>query len=1021
MALALQVKNRGVLAFPTTGLEQVIEELENNRRIHKNEEIKKLITKMKHNIAVLKDAEKKQLSSEVHRFWLGKLREVAFDAEDLIDELATDAAVQSLGARTYSNPTATRSMMDQIRQMNDRLDYLEPQIAMLVFQLSAVQDSCLVLPTWRQTGSLLPDESSVIGRNGEKEQIIEILLSDPVAESSSNNNKGFSIVPIVGLGGMGKTTLAQLVYNDEKVKKHFELMIWVCVSNNSDRQRLTKEMIEAAFAYKGRHEKCDITNWDSVQQTLRQEVTGKTFLLVLDEVWGAEYSMWEELFKPLHSGKKGSKVLVTARNRAFVNKLGGRMETPIPLGGLSDADIWDVFNKYAFRGNVDADGTTSAEYSHLEDLGSSIVQRLKGSPIRELHRSIGHLKHLRYIDLERNYGLRGLPESLGDLHNLQVLNLSYCQIEELPSSIGHLKHLRDIDLERNYGLRGLPESLGDLHNLQVLNLDRCRSLRVLPSTMSQLVKLKDLQTYYCDLLSRIDGVGKLTDLQELQARGRQLRELGGMCMLQELKITNLEEVGSKEEAIQARLHTMKHLQVLQLYWSSEDNSSIEWEDSRKLELELEEEVLQALRPNKGIRKLCIGGYGGIKSPNWMEVSTLASFSSLRHVVLKDCPNWQVPPCSFLGQLHHLEYLEINRMPEWEEWSCPVSWDCLQQLTIRGCPRLKELPLLPPTLRSLYLFEVGISCLPELDGCSRVEGGIETTSSPHSPSTSASLYKLHIFFCDNLISIGGLLLQQLPDLVEIEICNCKNLVSLPEKGFGHLISLKRLKIIQCPKLTCLLQGEEDAQSQHLPRSLGQLEISLCGDAMGGWWWTGLQRLTSIAKLSLPGGVQLQQSFCLTDGKGTITLMQSCASSTQRTKWGGCGLPSSLERLIIVGDDNLDHKCLSDCLHDLISLQKLTLDHFENLQLLPNLSGLTSLETLFISYSRSIQSWPTSGLPSSLQTLQITRCPALTRGHEDKPKSMWPDVAHIAHVDIDGFLLITMCSRTMKPDQREGNLL
>ncbi|MQM04328.1 hypothetical protein Taro_037128 [Colocasia esculenta] len=887
------------------------------------------------------------------------------------------------------------------------------QIPMLGLQLSTAEDSCLELSKRRQTGSLLPDAASVIGRGTQKEHIIEILLSsaDQVAESSNNNNKSFSILPIIGLGGVGKTTLAQLIFNDQHVKKHFELMMWVCVSNDPDRVRLTKEMIEAAFAYRGKHEKCENINWDSMQRILLQEVEEKAFLLVLDDVWDASYSMWEELFKPLHSGKKGSKVLVTSRNTDFVKKLEGRMETPILLGGLSDANIWDVFKKYAFRGNMGHDGTICAEYSHLENLEGGILRTLL------FRRSY----HLGYHDLDQLF-LK--------LKMLRVLRLSNCGIRELPGSIGDLKHLRYLDLQGNGGLERLPESLGNLYNLQVLDLHYCHSLRVLPSTTSQLVNLRHLQSYDRGLLSAI-GVGKLTGLQELQVRGRQLRELGGMCMLRQLTITNLEEVVSKEEAIQARLHTMDRLQALHLHWSSEedygieseeDNSGNESEDSRKPELE--EEVLQALRPNKGIRELHIQGYGGSKSPDWMEVPTLlTSFSSLRRVSLKYCSNWQVPPCSFLGQLRRLEYLEIEPMPEWEgHWSCPVSWDCLVELTITGCPMLKELPLLPPTLRRLKLVEVGISCLhSELDGCSRVEGGIETTSSPHSsPPTSASLSRLDISSCDNLTSISGLLL---PDLVEIQISDCKNLVSLPEKGFGHLVSLKRLKLVCCPELTCLLpmqKEEEDASTQHLPCSLEELEIKGCGDAMGGWWWVGLQRLTSITQLSLlwcPTTIELlfdrlkrhphphlpatlrelwiegynrfdrgQQSAtssaCSSQlspppnnvdaSAGILTSLKLLTirdSPNFLQKWGGCILPSSIERLTVAGDDDLSHEDLCAWWHNLISLKQLTLEHLKNLHSLPDLGGLASLETLLIYFCPSINTLEVMSLPTSLKSLNL----------------------------------------------------
>ncbi|MQM04332.1 hypothetical protein Taro_037126 [Colocasia esculenta] len=949
--MALQGNNRGVLAFSGTGLEQAIAELKQVWRVPK--EIHRLENRMYRIIAVLKDVEKKQIGSEAVKLWLSDLKQVVFDAEDLIDELATDAAVQSMGSHTHNIPIITLHMMCQICEMNDRLDLLEPQIPMLGLQLSTAQDSCLELSKRRQTGSLLPDAASVIGRDTQKEHIIKILLSsaDQVAESS-NNSKCFSILPIIGLGGVGKTTLAKLIFNDQNVKKHFELMMWVCVSNDPDHVRLTKEMIEAAFVYRGKHKKCKITNWDSMQQILLKEVEEKAFLLVLDDVWDASYSMWEELFKPLHSGKKGCKVLVTSRNRAFVDKMEGHMETPIRLGGLSDANIWDVFKKYAFRCNMGHDGTISAEYSHLENLEMVIVQKLKGSPLtaktlgsllnRELseqhwktvlekyvsrddcfrleNQKLGEtpdtstVRHvsvwitqmdqidmlnelcfyekLRTLLFRRSYhlGYHHLDQLFLNLKMLRVLGLSNCGIGELPGSIGDLKHLRYLDLQGNDGLNRLPESLGNLYNLQVLNLYGCRSLRVLPSTMSQLINLKHLQLHHHGLLSRIDGVWKLTGLQELQVRGRQLRELGGMRMLRELKITNLEEVGSKEEAIQARLQGMERLQVLHLKWSPMRLWSMN-QDSIKPELE--EEVLQALRPNKGIRELHIVDYGGSKSPDWMEVPTLlSSSSSLRHVSLKGCSNWQVPPCSFLGQLRHLEYLEIESMPEWQEhWSCPVSWDCLRQLTISGCPKLKELPLLPPTLRKLQLKKVGISCLhSELDGCSRVDGGIETTSSPHSsPPTSAALSRLHITFCDNLTSISGLLQQHLPDLVEIRITYCKNLVSLPEKGFGHLVSLKRLKLVRCPKLTCLLQEEEeDASTQHLPCSLEQLEIRQCGDAMGGWWWAGLQRLTSIAKLSL--------NRCPT----TIELLFDSLERNPHPH-----LPATLRELLIDGYNRFDY--------------------------------------------------------------------------------------------------------------------
>ncbi|MQM09108.1 hypothetical protein Taro_041971 [Colocasia esculenta] len=204
-------------------------------------------------------------------------------------------------------------------------------------------------------------------------------------------------------------------------------------------------------------------------------------------------------------------------------------------------------------------------------------------------------------------------------------------------------------------------------------------------------------------------------------------------------------------------------------------------------------------------------------------------------------------------------------------------------------------------------------------------------------------------------------------------------------------------------------------------------------MGGWWWAGLQRLTSIAKLSLCGCPttaellflslvmhhhphlpetlrELHIGECGCDNyEQELTTSSTCSSQLSPPptlpsiphnnvdasagalraftslkelsiwhspnflqKWGSCGLPSSLERLTIADDDSLSHEWLSACLHDLISLKALTLAHLENLQLLPNLSGVTSLESLEIESCPSMEMFEAMSLHSSLKTLTLIDC-------------------------------------------------
>eukprot|EP00258_Populus_trichocarpa_P028679 XP_024444698.1 putative disease resistance protein RGA3 [Populus trichocarpa] len=122
---------------------------------------------------------------------------------------------------------------------------------------------------WRLTSSLV-NESEIYGRGKEKEELVNILLA---------NADNLPIYAIWGMGGLGKTTLSQMVYNEERVKQHFSLRIWVCVSTDFDVRRLTRAIIESIDGAS-----CDIQELDPLQQRLQQKLTGKKFLLVLDDV-----------------------------------------------------------------------------------------------------------------------------------------------------------------------------------------------------------------------------------------------------------------------------------------------------------------------------------------------------------------------------------------------------------------------------------------------------------------------------------------------------------------------------------------------------------------------------------------------------------------------------------------------------------------------------------------------------------------------------------------------------------------
>lgn len=117
-----------------------------------------------------------------------------------------------------------------------------------------------------------------------------------------------SVVTIVGTGGLGKTTLAQFAYGNKKVRQKLDEFGWICVSEDFNVERLTREAVEVLTKNKR-----DIKNLSVLEERVRGEVSGKKVLLILDDVWNEKRSLWESFCTPFMSAKL-VEVLVTMRN-----------------------------------------------------------------------------------------------------------------------------------------------------------------------------------------------------------------------------------------------------------------------------------------------------------------------------------------------------------------------------------------------------------------------------------------------------------------------------------------------------------------------------------------------------------------------------------------------------------------------------------------------------------------------------------------------------------------------------------
>jgi len=371
--------------------------------------------------ATLEDAEEKQFTYKAIKDWLLKLKDAAYVLDDILDECATQAlemeykgskggpshTVQSCFISSFhpKHVAFRYKLAKKMKRIRERLDEIAEERSK--FHLTdIVRERRSGVLDWRQTTSNIT-QPQVYGRNEDKDRIVDFLVDDAYA------CEDLSVYPVVGLGGLGKTTLAQVVFNHEKVVKHFELRIWVCVSEDFSLKRMTKAIIEAASGHA-----CEDLDLEPLQRKLLDLLRRKRYLLVLDDVWDDGQENWQRLRSVLACGGKGALVLVTTRLPKVAAIMGTMPSHDLSM--LSDTDCWELIKQRAFGPNED-------ERPDLVVIGKEIVKKCGGVPLAA--KALGSFLRFKREEKEWRYVKESKLWSLqGENFVMPALRLSYLNL-----------------------------------------------------------------------------------------------------------------------------------------------------------------------------------------------------------------------------------------------------------------------------------------------------------------------------------------------------------------------------------------------------------------------------------------------------------------------------------------------------------------------------------------------------------------------------------------------------------------
>ncbi|XP_022739896.1 putative disease resistance protein At1g50180 [Durio zibethinus] len=331
-----------------------------------NQKIVQLSNELRWMQSFLKEADMKQEDNELMQQWVSDIRDVAYDTEEVIETYVSRAASQNTFDLVtkpfylYKVGRKIESIRSRIREISGRRE----TYGVVRNGRSAREgsDANERLRWWRQPSPHVEEDDII-----ELVEDTKALLTQLTSMESRRR-----VVSIVGMGGLGKTTLAKRLYNHNDVKNHFDCRAWIYVSKEYRRREILQGIITDVNALnRDEMEVLEKLKEEELLKKLHEFLEERRYLVVLDDVWSLE--VWDCLENAFPSGKTGSKVMLTTRNKEVaLHADGGGI--PHEPRILTEDESLKLFCKKAFHG-------MNSLPPELKKLGRDMVVRCGGLPL----------------------------------------------------------------------------------------------------------------------------------------------------------------------------------------------------------------------------------------------------------------------------------------------------------------------------------------------------------------------------------------------------------------------------------------------------------------------------------------------------------------------------------------------------------------------------------------------------------------------------------------------------------------
>ncbi|TXG75131.1 hypothetical protein ES332_1Z013300v1 [Gossypium tomentosum] len=341
-----------------------------------DEQVEGLASELRWMQSFLKVADASKVDHEVIRTTVVEIRELAYDAEDVIETFSLKVASKRKGG--FSNCIKRSACFLKegclLHQIKSEIEKITARIKVLTRQLKTYDVSKLGVdgegPSCsterREARRPYPHvmDDNIVGLGKDIKKLVPVLLDE---------QSECRVVSICGMGGLGKTTLAKKIYSQSQVVGHFKHLAWAYVSQNCQKRKVWEDILSDFNLLSTEADK--EMKVEKLAEKLSSFLEENKCLVVLDDIWNTE--SWDSLKPAFLVRETRSKILLTSRNKEIVSHADSKGFLH-ELQYLNYKQSWVLFQKIAFP------PTNSPRYkidAKMKELGEDMVKHCAGLPL----------------------------------------------------------------------------------------------------------------------------------------------------------------------------------------------------------------------------------------------------------------------------------------------------------------------------------------------------------------------------------------------------------------------------------------------------------------------------------------------------------------------------------------------------------------------------------------------------------------------------------------------------------------